>query len=176
MSDGNVHFMGNVAMGGAITLLAWAVAPDQDLWQPVLAGAIVGALVTPDADQEVKTFPEHLLLDIPLIGKYVGAIFIGYWMPYAVWCKHRGTSHMLFLGTLTRVAWSLVCILTMVFFAVGVAWKFGDPQATWDSLAGFVFKPRSFGFYFAWWLQDWSHLMLDGIPLGMRFAERRGHI
>lgn len=73
-----------------------------------LSCLIGGAVVTCDLDQDVWVTATKIWFRIPLIGWLLGFAYAAYWFPYAYFFKHRGISHSIFFGTLTRVIYILV--------------------------------------------------------------------
>jgi len=100
MPTGKTHraitIIATVAVSCAI--LATTLGVDATLYYA--AGGAVGLVITPDADIDTKDSVEHKLLrEIPLIG----AAWYALWWPYARMFRHRGVSHWLVIGTLTRL-------------------------------------------------------------------------
>jgi uncharacterized metal-binding protein len=109
MADGEVHLLGNLALGTALVVGAHAIGLPLE---PVLVGAAFGTIITPDYDLEGKTVTEDVLRSIPLFG----FMWQWSWYGYAMLFKHRGLSHNVFLGTLGRVGW--LGLLTFFWGAV----------------------------------------------------------
>jgi len=80
-------------------------------------GCGLGAFLSPDYDQEMIVWGKWKIYKaLPPITYLLGAIWIAYWMPYALLMKHRGLSHWPILGTLTRLIYLLLipgCLLLL---------------------------------------------------------------
>jgi uncharacterized metal-binding protein len=143
-----------------------------ELWLKEAAiGSAIGWILSPDLDQEGRTFTERLLRKIP----GVGFVFQALWYPYAMLTKHRGLSHAIamgtiltpvttWFGTLTRIAWSVllslgvVVVLTFIRALAGESWL-GMP-AWWYELWRYLTLPAVL---LAWAWQDFVHVALDYI-------------
>ena len=157
MADGKTHFIGNVIVGGTMTYAAWRLL-EPGVWPYVAVGAAVGTLVTPDMDLEGRTHTENLMRQIPV----VGLMFQFTWYPYAVLTKHRGISHSLLWGTLSRLAYMIVMSAFWAMVIVGLSWYAGgDPQKWLDGIREFLMQFRSAYLLAAWYLQDVTHYVLD---------------
>ena len=102
----------------------------------LIAGAIVGILVTPDIDHHVITYEENR---IKRWCNLCGKIWIIYWLPYSKAFKHRGISHAPIVGTMTRA----------LYFPLPVI------VAGWFGIASVV------GLLAGWALQDLLHIAGD---------------
>ena len=72
-------------------------------WLLVQAGYSLGALIDPDLDQVGVTMAEGRALRH--FG-CLGAVWVGYWVPYGYLLKHRGTfSHVPFISTFIRLVY-----------------------------------------------------------------------
>lgn len=159
MPDGIVH--GKATLGLAvITAMAWAWLDVVDLFNhgalgcAFVAGQLTGLILDPDLDVDHRTESERRVEEslvapgfalfrrgnrlsgaaIVTLGRILGKVWRWYWLPYALLAKHRGVSHWLAVGTLTRVAW-----LSPVLLGLWLAFGRPDVQllfAGW--LAGLV--------------------------------------
>lgn len=99
-------------------------------------GAILGHLITPDIDHHWTTYEEHRMYKI---NRALGFLWQWYWAPYQWVFKHRGLSHVLFLGTLTRFTYVL-----------------------WYPLSAYPEYYLVYIYvYVTWFIQDYIHLILD---------------
>lgn len=154
MADGKTHFASNVLLGVGLTLGAAGYLP-ADAFAPVLAGAVIGTFITPDADVDHTSYPEAALRRIPV----VGFVFQVAWFPYALAMPHRGLSHHLVLGTAGRIAYTALMLYAALWLAqhvgLSLAALYDAAQAlTWAHVALFVG---------AWWAQDVAHYVLDAV-------------
>ena len=139
-----------------MTLATYYYAPEAVA--PVLIGATIGAFITPDADVDHKTKPEDVLRQIPVLG----IVFQTAWYPYALLHRHRGVSHVPVIGTLGRMAYSLLVILCLLLFWCGLVWYTGgDPAVLVETVADAVVRLANVYLLGAWLAQDLVHLLLD---------------
>lgn len=104
----------------AVTLLY----PESPTKAAISFGMLMGILITPDLDHHKKTYEETRLLKF---NKKVGQLWMWYTKPYAKIFKHRGMSHWLIVGTLTRVIWLLPLLLPLYFYLrLALPSEFGD--------------------------------------------------
>lgn len=124
---------------------------------PVAIGSIAGLLITPDFDLEGKSITESALYIVPPLAW----LWQQLWFGYALLFRHRGFSHNIILGTLGRVAWSLLIALVVMIFSFGLLQLLGitfDPLAAVRGLAGVLLNPIVL---VCWWSQDILHYLLD---------------
>ena len=70
-------------------------------------GCIVGAYWSPDYDQEMLIWGKWKIIKMfPPVSWVFGIPWVTYWLPYALFMKHRGISHTPILGTLTRILYA----------------------------------------------------------------------
>lgn len=99
-------------------------------------GAILGHILTPDIDHHFVTYEEHRMYRI---NQLFGTIWYYYWAPYQWAFSHRGISHIMLLGTLTRFIYLLwYPLMAYPQFVVVYVYMF-----------------------IAWSIQDYMHLILD---------------
>lgn len=156
MSNGKQHarttssLFALVLAGGAIAL---AVAPSP-LTLALVAGATIGAgaghLVTPDLDLRRRTYEEGRVIRILGLPGY---LWLAYWYPYAVVMRHRGWSHTVPQGTLSRMVY-------LIAPAAILAWLFGLRP---DVVSVQYLTYAALMCVTAWFLQDLSHLTMDGL-------------
>lgn len=158
MSSGRVHFAANVVGGvGLLIVTAW-YAPAQ--LSPVAAGALLGTLITPDADLESTTHSEALLRSIPL----VGILFQIFWYPYALLHRHRGVSHWPLIGTTSRVLYSLALTYLGAALLTGLLPPTGPEPARWlADWRTLAHALTNVWLLAAWLVQDVLHLVLDSL-------------
>ena len=115
-----------------------------------LCGLVAGHLVTPDVDHPSTTIEEGRFLRT--FGG-LGHVWVAFWWPYRLVFHHRGWSHTVPVGTLSRV-----------FYLAGPAYLI-----YW--LSGVSLSPEQIAYLPAfalcmlagWMLQDLMHLALDGL-------------
>lgn len=99
-------------------------------------GAILGHLITPDIDHHWVTYEEQRIFRI---NRLLGWLWYCYWFPYQWAFRHRGLSHVLLIGTLSRFSYLL-----------------------WYPVIAY---PEHYPFYvfvfITWFIQDYTHLILD---------------
>lgn len=103
-------------------------------------GLILGTIITPDYDFN-KIYVKKLIKKIPVLGFFWNL----YWYPYSLLFKHRGISHNLILGTITRVIY--LCLPIILLYVLG-----------------YIYIQLSFYFIhiiIGWYLQDFIHYILD---------------
>lgn len=174
MSDGRTH--ARVAttvliIGSATAVYAAAKVPTmRPFVVPFSLGLINGLLVTPDIDMDQGiTHEEARWRRIPIIGFLAFMIFATFWYPYSLAVPHRGISHVLIIGTLTRFFYQFAG--AFFWLATITAWwysrsprEFLSPYiADLEMLAAF-----SLPFLVGWVIQDIGHLIYDG-----RFGDKR---
>lgn len=150
MSSGKVH-----RQWTEVSLAAITVGVAYSTGDPILLGAVTGGLlghwITPDIDHHAFTLEEQMIFRLhPLLGH----AWMIYWWPYERLFIHRGLSHVILLGTLTRFVYLLWWPL----------WKFqGQPWLFWLAVG------------VAWAAQDAVHLLLDRKRKRLRRTPRRGY-
>ena len=155
MSSGVTHLYGNLIFGTAITGTVLWLQPD--LAASVFIGAVAGMIITPDLDINHETITEQIMNQVPFLGWLFGQA----WYGYALIANHRGLSHNLFLGTLGRVAWTLLISLVTLIFLFGLLQLIGisfDPIAVMRGLTLVLLNPVTL---LAWFAQDVLHYILD---------------
>jgi len=157
MPDGVTHFAAGVCAGGmAAVALDWFAGAAVAV--PFAIGCGVGLLITPDLDLEGATFTEQALRRIPVVGWMYQAAFY----PYAMAFKHRGLSHNLLLGTVTRIAYVAALAFVMLALASGVASWTGRSTIGWpQEMAASLRLAAQPAILLGWWFQDACHLALD---------------
>jgi uncharacterized metal-binding protein len=145
MPEGKLHERFNLLLGGAFALAGTTLGLDWNhpFWSGAAAGYLVGTLlVTPDVDH----YPRYRTRPVQGWGR-LGFV----WVFYGLLFRHRGLSHNWLLGPLTRVVYlsPLLLLLGLLLERLGLTPPLG---ALWGGLAGY-------------YLSQWLHLWLDGIPL-----------
>lgn len=103
-------------------------------------GFILGTIITPDYDFN-KIYVKKLIKKIPVLGFFWNL----YWYPYSLLFKHRGISHNLILGTITRVIY--LCLPIILLYVLG-----------------YIYIQLSFYYIYiiiGWYIQDFIHYILD---------------
>lgn len=133
-------FMLTVLAGIAITVLVPSELTAL-IAVSMTAGAIAGHLITPDLDLRRRTHEERRL----------GLLWTILWYPYAVVMQHRGWSHTVPQGTLSRMIYIGVPLAGLLWLA---GLRPGNVSVQLYCVVGFAA---------AWFIQDLSHLTLDGL-------------
>jgi len=133
MASGTKHFSANLVGGlGIYTLLNISNTTDSNM---IGIGLVLGTIITPDYDFD-KIYIKKIIKKIPVIGLFWNL----YWYPYSLFFKHRGLSHNLLLGTLTRFIYLFFPILFFMY----------------DNL-----QISHINIIIGWYLQDFIHYILD---------------
>lgn len=103
-------------------------------------GLILGTIITPDYDFN-KIYVKKLIKKIPVLGFFWNL----YWYPYSLLFKHRGISHNLILGTITRVIY--LCLPIIFLYILGYI----------HIQIEYIYVYIIIG----WYLQDFIHYTLD---------------
>lgn len=120
----------------------------------VLTGQVVGWLVTPDADVDGITHEEVRWFKV---NRVMGHAFHLFWYAYSKAFKHRGTSHIPIIGTLTRLAYASL-LLSLIQVAVTHDLLFADLLVVRLYNAAPYF---CHGAFIAWAIQDTVHSIFD---------------
>lgn len=125
----------------------------------VIAGGIAAIFVTPDADVDGVSEEELRWFRINPI---LGHMWHLFWYAYGKLFKHRGISHVPFVGTATRILYIavLITLLQLLFVIV-----FGPTNFTgadlYISLIYNNFKFFCRGVFISWSFQDFIHIIFD---------------
>jgi uncharacterized metal-binding protein len=142
MSSGRVH--ANIAKVTAHVSSVALLYPESPQKAAFALGMLVGVLITPDLDLPGITYEERRMLDI---NEKIGNLWMLFTKPYSKLFKHRGISHWLVLGTLTRLPYGLLLLLPL--------WQ----------LSRLVFslnvEPLLLYIFAGWTLQDAIHIVTD---------------
>lgn len=156
MADGRTHTHATTAVLAAGTLLGIGIIL-QSPTAPALAGVagtwcglVAGHLVTPDIDHHHTTIEEGRFLRVFGL---LGWLWIAFWWPYRQVFRHRGWSHTVPVGTLSRV-------LYLAGPAYLLYW-FSGATLSPEQIA--YLPPFTLAFLAGWMLQDLVHLALDGL-------------
>lgn len=149
--------VGLVALGGLAIL-----AGDVHQGSGLIVGGLCGFLVTPDADHHVLTYEEKRWKRVPILGPYMLEVFAGYGSKN----RHRGRSHWVVWGTLSRVVYfgrRFAADSLLLAYVVGVVLLGGSFDGS--EVSEFVERLPG-GDFFAWllvgWvLQDTVHILTD---------------
>lgn len=144
MANGSVHFKANVLCG--LSTLALLNINNNTIYIDTIQvhidniqvsiGLLLGTIITPDYDFD-KIYIKKIIKKIPVLG----FLWNLYWYPYSKLFKHRGLSHNVLLGTLTRF---LYLSLPILLFC--------------------LFNNISFTYIYillGWYIQDFVHYILD---------------
>lgn len=134
-------------------LAALTVAPSMitlALAAGAFLGALAGHLVTPDIDLRWRTHEERRIVRILGLPGYLWTV---YWYPYAVLMRHRSWSHTVPQGTLSRILY-LAAPVSILAWLVDL--RLDDVSVQYIMYGASTFAT-------AWFLQDLSHLTLDGL-------------
>ena len=174
MASGKVH--ARVATTVLITTAALAVVNVAEgdspiLWGTLLAGEMLGLLLTPDIDLPGRTHEEwRLLKRLPIIGK----LWLMFWAGYGQGFKHRGVSHWPIIGTATRLLW-LFSPLLLFNLGLAIMEGLGWADVYWWPGTGLLMVPGAIwlAFLAGWVIQDLFHLLLDGMLFPRRRKKKR---
>ena len=156
MADGRTHAAANAGLLTLVVAVGTAgiyLAPSPTT-AALAAGAVLGATgglaVTPDIDQSSITHEERRLIRLFAPVGYLWTLF---WLPYGVAFAHRGFSHTVPQGTLTRMLYiGIPCAV--------LAWLLGLRPSVVEVQYLLI---GCGGLAVTWMLQDILHLMLDGL-------------
>lgn len=152
MASGKVHFAGNIINGTILTVGAYLYS--EEAVPLIIIGSILGTLITPDMDLEGTTFTERLMRKIPIIG----LLFQNSWYIYSLLTKHRGLSHNILFGTLTRIIWFVFIISFWLIFINGIMITFYNTNL---HINIDLYINNFFICIVSWYLQDINHYILD---------------
>lgn len=147
MANGSVHFKANVLCGLSIFALLNisnnniyinTIQTHIDIIQ-VHIGLLLGTIITPDYDFD-KIYIKKIIKKIPVLG----FLWNLYWYPYSKLFKHRGLSHNVLLGTLTRVLYLNLPILLFCLF---------------NNI--YIYNNTYIYILLGWYIQDFVHYILD---------------
>lgn len=156
MANGRVHFIGNLLTGSIAICVTKLYLPEQ--FNQVLLGSLCGLFITPDMDLEGRTHTENLLRKIPVIG----LLFQVSWYLYALLFAHRGLSHNIFIGTLSRIIYSLLLIIFWLLLVTGIIYITGNTNnQIWLTVYNWLQCYVTIPMLFIWFLQDCNHYLLD---------------
>ncbi len=169
MADGRRHERVNLFALGALTV-AWYLGQLQE--RPLLPeelaplpariaftlSYLLGTfLVTPDLDLANRSVRAK---------KHWGLLGI-LWVPYGAIFRHRGLSHSWLVGPLTRLLYLVVLALALSELAQVTAGWLGyrlELRAALSGQWGWLLAGSAAGYY----LSQWLHLLLDGMPARRR--------
>jgi uncharacterized metal-binding protein len=127
MPGGAVHMRFNLTVGPVISLPVAAVAGLVLREQPLaaMAAAGVGVLIgtfgpNPDWDANSTLEEEGKWRAIPVVGRFLYAFVFWLRAPYAALFRHRGISHIVLIGTLTRLIY--LALMTVVLNLIYMGW------------------------------------------------------
>lgn len=160
MADGVTHMRWNLIAGAVMTGAAIALPVTPSVVRAVLFGSLFGVFINPDADIDTSTHAKHILRKV----FFFGTAFVTAWTPYALNIGHRGASHVWFLGSLGRIAYTYGIIIFLTVWVCGAFALFGgDPMRPVDVVVDVIASRWSVWFYVAWIVQDCVHLILDNV-------------
>lgn len=127
MPGGATHMRFNLTLGPAISLPLAAVAGLLLHESPLLAMGAAGAGVligtfgpNPDWDANSTLEEEGKWRAVPVVGRFLYAFIFWLRAPYAALFRHRGVSHLVPIGTLTRLIY--VALMTVVLNLLYMGW------------------------------------------------------
>lgn len=138
MAKGKKHAMATRRTLWLLFMVSGVIIAYYRQWEltGLFMGATMGHLITPDIDHHWVTYEEHRMYRI---NRLFGTLWYIYWSPYQWVFKHRGLSHVIGFGTLTRFIYLLWYPLTLYpeYYVLYVC------------------------IYLTWFIQDYIHLILD---------------
>ncbi len=172
MADGKTHAQSNLIAGLLMTgASVWIPLPIEQIIG-IAVGSFLGGIITPDLDIAYRTYEKNRVYRF---NPTLGGLWHLYWFPYGWLMRHRGLSHWLFLGTLTRAVYLILpfFLLYLYFFwwyPLGCnqnAWW--CMQNSWMNLTNsatapfFRLPPAVYYAFGAWVIQDIVHILLDQV-------------
>lgn len=157
MADGSVHLkvalVADIGMAYAVWELLQSGQVEAALGIGV--GAALGTIITPDYDINGTTITESLIRKyIPVVGDF----WVADWYLYSLWAKHRGVSHLLVIGTVTRVVYLAWRCWWWYVFAAGVAYLYLETHLQ----ISLPFSLQTLWWMFiAWCVHDLLHIYFD---------------
>lgn len=120
MPSGRTHLNVNMALGIVVVpIVCLWVAPTNEIAVSFSAGYIVGSLfMSPDLDVDFYSINQWNVKKY--FGGIVGKLYAWYWYPYARLFKHRGISHWVGLGTITRLAYASIPLIVLYFLGLRI--------------------------------------------------------
>jgi uncharacterized metal-binding protein len=119
MSNGATHF--KISIASTIAAVTVVYSFEENLALPVLIGCAWATIVTPDMDVDGGMYSMYLLRRN---SRFASNAFKLFWTPYAKLFKHRGVSHLPFIGTATRFAPVLAALFLFSQFVIPIDWLF----------------------------------------------------
>jgi len=169
MASGATHARIAVAMQFPLTVAGVAVAlVDPALGAGIVAGGLVGVFITPDIDHQKRTHEERRIY---AFDRTLGIVWQWLWSGYALLMPHRGLSHMIVLGTLTRVLYALFLarMLSWIWYgaASGVCYLANCTLPEFNVWPFLLMYPQAWvGGLLAWMVQDSIHIVTDWLSSG----------
>lgn len=143
MASGNFH--ANVAKVAAPSVMIGLILHHSPAEAAIAYGLLVGILITPDLDHSAITFEEKRFLKL---NRRFGKLWLKLSNLYSKRFIHRGQSHWIIFGTITRLPYGLLLSLPAIFLFN----KFGIPP--FETL---------FFIFCGWTFQDTIHIITDWI-------------
>lgn len=169
MASGRTHAAGSVAVSPLAFIAAVELGFGYGYSLIAMAScAFLGILITPDLDQETRSWVENSLMKHRnIVIALFGWVHYGFWYPYAKRIKHRHwLSHAPIIGTVVRMSYflSVVLFVCYLFFVSGHYSADINKQALTD-----------FGFavFIGLSLSDATHWLFDVTSSGMKRLRRR---
>lgn len=171
MASGETH--ARLAIASQIPLTVLGVAAlfvNASFGVGLVAGGVIGIVVTPDIDHHNRTHEEKRVYEFD---RTLGIIWQWLWSGYALTMPHRGISHMPIVGTITRIVY-VALLLKIVFWvwngaAADACYVAGCSAPKIDSLVLSIAVPDFWiGLVIGWIVQDFVHIVTDWMtPVGM---------
>lgn len=152
MASGTKHLNANVGFGlttllttSVLTMYSNTIQIDNIY---LAIGLLLGTIITPDYDFN-KIYIKKLIKKIPVLGFFWNL----YWYPYSLLFKHRGISHNLILGTITRVIY--LCLPLFIYILYAYHNKIDLTFINNIDLIKIIYMLSG------WYIQDFIHYILD---------------
>jgi len=155
MSRGKTHLRFNLLVGSIITGLLFGLGLKWIIVVSFVAGYLFSTLIfSPDSDLNLSKKASWLR---PIL------------YPYSLLFKHRGLSHNIFLGTLTRLVYGLVVVFVFYLVLYKMGYLEQTPVSGWHHFIGFL-RGYNYGdpiyqgvtwIFIGMVMADWGHIFLD---------------
>jgi uncharacterized metal-binding protein len=155
MSSGVVHE--RIALLVEAGLLSSLALLPLEMSIGLLAGGVVGVLITPDIDHHATTREESRWYNRSIV---LGRAWQIFWSPYPILFRHRGWSHTPVIGTLTR---ALLIFVQVYILSLVVYTTTGYDISSYSSMVSDVPLQVWEGLAVGWILQDIVHWATDSV-------------
>lgn len=159
MAPGKTHELITLLASPAVSATAWVTTQDANIAVIAAGGCLLGVVLSPDLDLLQMTRSRRVATRVPVLGHifvvlsliYAAIINTGKW-PFV----HRGISHWIVIGTITRWLWFIVMPIAVLAFLVGNIEAFDWPEFARIAAPAFVGNV----------IADVLHLIADSIKIG----------